>query len=156
MLAKIKEENIALSASRKIPNQAAYESAAAALGNPMEWRELVRRMKKLNPSLVIRDGGMPNAIAVYIFRDNHDGDGPRLTYISGFDKKVLPEYSSVTVDEHGVALHEVRGWRTVMKKLYEQRCCTWEAAIAVFGDALGQRSEGWKGSIIHPEQRKVQ
>lgn len=142
-LAKIIEENTAMRAKDKLPGQEQLEDVEQALGRPMAYQELVRRLKILNPNLVIGDGGVNNAIAVRIYRDNGDGEGNRLTYLTGFYKTILPEYSSVTVDEYGVALNETRGWRTVLLMLMKQRAASFPRVVEVFGDAFGQRSNRW-------------
>ena len=153
-LAKIKEENIAMRAKDKLPGQEQLEDAEAALGTPLAYQELIRRLKLLKPELIIQDGGMPNAIAVRIFRDNGDGEGPRLTYLTGFYKEVLPEYSSVTVDEHGVALDEKRGWRTVLLMLMKQNVVSYRRVVEVLGDAFGQRSNRWHQQLQEKERKK--
>lgn len=150
-LAKIKADNIALRAKHKIKGQAQLEDEVAALGNPMGFSEFILKLRKLNPALIIQDGGYPNAVAVRIFRDNGDGEGPRLTYLTGFLKEVLPEYSSVTTDEHGVAQNEKRGWRSVLLMLLKQRVLSYPDVVRVFGDAVGQRSNRWHEQLFKKE-----
>jgi hypothetical protein len=152
-LAKIKEDNIALRAKDKIPGQAQLQDVQAALGTPMSYKELILRLKKMVPALVIQDGGVQNAVAVRIFRDNGDGEGPRLTYLTGFYKTILPEYSTVTVDEHGVALHENRGWRTVLLALMKQNVVSYRNVVKAFGNAMGQRSNRWHEQLQNKEKK---
>lgn len=152
-LAKIKEENIALRAKDKLPGQAQLQDVQAALGTPMGYQELILRLKRLVPELVIQDGGVKNAVAVRIFRDNGDGEGPRLTYLTGFYKTILSEYSTVTVDEHGVALSETRGWRTVLLALIKQNVVSYRRVVKVFGNAMGQRSNRWDEQLQTKERK---
>lgn len=134
-IAKHKEETLAMRHEKHaIAEQDVLANKEMALGQPMAWTELVRRLKLLNPNLVIQDGGYPNAIAVRI------QNGNETEYVTGFMKEVLPEYSWVTLDQDGIAKHEKRGWRQVVFTILQRRLATYGDAVRIFGQATGARS----------------
>jgi hypothetical protein len=147
-LAKLKEENRDLASRFQKPDQAILSNKDMAQGSPMEWRHLVYLLQKLCPSLIIKDGGVKDAIQVRypdsaeMYRE--DG-GTR--YVTGFYKQVLPEFSWETLDEHGLPTKEIRGWRTVIKPLIMQRIVSYKAAVELFGEPHGQRSGRWKQTL---------
>jgi hypothetical protein len=146
-LAKIKEDNLKQFAKCKVPGQALLENTDMALGQPMAWKEFVRRLEKLkSPCRVwIHDGGVPNAIAIHVWRMKDNGEGPQLAwdYVGGFKKDMLPEFSSVKTDQHGLPTEEVRGWRSVLLGLIKNKVFSFNAIVQEFGDANGQRSGLW-------------
>jgi hypothetical protein len=148
-VAKLREGNAKLSAEKHIPNQKLLEDHEAAAGTFMLHSELIRRIKKLNPKIVVEDGGVPGAVAVrYYCWDEHAGDDGtgemRLKYITGFYKQPLQEFSSVVCDEHGIAAREVRGWRSVLLALMQCGAHTYEQQHREFGDPQGSRSILWR------------
>jgi hypothetical protein len=142
-LAKLKEENRKLAAKSKIKDQSLLENKDMAIGSPMDWHDLVRLLTKMNPALIIEDGGVRNALAVRYPGHLEDGTyGKR--YITGFYKEVLPEFSCILSDERGRATRECRGWRTVLVPLIRQGIISYKNAVDVFGEPNGQRSGRWK------------
>lgn len=142
---KATEDNKRLSAQYKIPDQGLLENHRMARGSPMAWTELVRRLEKLSPRLLIQQGGIKNAIAVRLVEKDERGCDT-LRYITGFYMDILPEYSSVTVDENGLPVREIRGWRSVLEALIQARAFTRKHADLMFGPAMGQRACLWNRS----------
>lgn len=142
-IAKAKEDNLRQAAKHKVPDQKLLEDAEMARGNLMSWRELIRRVKRINPEILFEKGGMPNAIAVRVI----DPATKEKTYISGFYCEDLPEYSSLVVDEHGLPVRETRGWRTVLLSLIRAHHLDPEKVEVMFGPAVGQRTMLWDRSL---------
>jgi len=65
------------------------------------------------------------------------------TYLSGFPKGWLTEFSYCLVDERNLPTEEKRGWRTVLIRLLGKGALTWEQVISEFGDSEGFNSERW-------------
>lgn len=137
-LAKLKEGNAKLNEQYKIPGQAELEDVDKALGKPMSYTEVIRRIKLANNSLIVEDGGVQGAVAVRI--PVNGPNGLEKKYITGFYKEVLPEFSYVLTDERGLPKREVRGWRSVLLMLIKAGAITLKQADALFGETLGQRA----------------
>lgn len=144
-VAKLKEENIALrqSMGHTIPHQELLKRREIAEGRKMEWQEVIRRLNLLCPlQLVILDSFVPGVGPSIAIKAPHNGpDGMELKYLTGFPKTVLPEYSWIEVDEHNCPIKEHRGWRNVVRTLWQKGLTDGDAVARVFGDALGTRSE---------------
>ena len=143
-LAKIKEGNIALrqSMGHTIPHQELLKRREIAEGHKMDWRELIRRLNLLCPlSLVIFDSIVQGAPTIAIKTPVNGDNGMELQYVTGFPKTVLPEYSWIEVDEHNCPTNEHRGWRNVVRTLWQRGLTDGPSVARIFGDALGARSE---------------
>lgn len=142
-LEKFKAENQRLVDQKRIPDQDVLEDVKAALGRRLDWQDVVRAIKAINPAIIIEDGGMPNAVAVRILRNGEK------EYITGFYKQPMPEFSSVLVDEKGLPVREVRGWRTVLTALIQSKAVSFKQVkdAAIFGDANGKRGELWHRNL---------
>lgn len=150
-VAKLKEKITKLRAKDIVPEQP-YLLMASAVGKPMEWRELVRKLKKLNPDLIMLDGGVKNAIQIRVFNPEHEPWEPDTKYVGGFTKTVLTEWDTATTDQWGVANAPVRGWHTVVLRLIEQGLARKSDADRIFGEVSGnQRSELWGKKIQNRE-----
>jgi hypothetical protein len=138
------EDTAKLAAKNKHPDQALLENRDMARGFEMEASELITRIPKLNPQIQVRKGGVKNAVAVYTRVPVSEANPLGLKYTTGFyiDNR-LPEYSSVLNDQFGVAHKEVRGWRTVLMALIEAGALDRKKVDALFGPALGQRTDLW-------------
>lgn len=126
-----------------------YLLMQAAIGKPMGWRELVAKLKKLNPSLIIMDGGYPNSIQLRIPDPaNLDPKDRGTTYVGGFKKQVLSEFDTATTDKWGVADKFERGWRTVILNLIKWGYARKADADKIFGEASGNaRSDLWARQV---------
>jgi len=99
--------------------------------------EFILRIKRCNPNLFVqRQINFPNEWGFYA--DTHGS----LTYLSGFRKGWVPEYSYTLTDEHDLDVEEVRGWRTCLVRLLRYGVITWEQVQREFGDVSG--NGGWK------------
>lgn len=138
---RMREENKQKAAQFRIPDQQLLENRDMARGWMMDWQELVRRIVKLNASIRVEQGGIPNAVAVRIVKQVCGEEVKQ--YVTGFVKEPLPEYSSVTVDKNGLPVREIRGWRSVLNALIRAGALTLQQVEVTFGPATGQRAILW-------------
>ena len=142
-VAKVKEENIALAQKNRIPDQDILEKREMAMGLMLQPNEFIRRLEKLNPKIIIEAGGVRNAVAVRYPKLQEDGT-LRKEYVTGFYVDApLPEFSSVVVDNKGLPIREIRGWRSVLLALYRQKILNLKQIEIMFGKALGRRATLW-------------
>ena len=139
---KATEDTRKTASANRIPDQDILENHEAARGVPMEANELIRRLQKLNPKILVMPGGVPNAVAVRYPTKNENGEIEQ-RYITGFYLERLPEFSSVTVDNMGLPHREVRGWRSVLMALIDNNILDRAKVDLMFGPALGQRTGLW-------------
>lgn len=150
-VAQLKEKIQKQVAAKKIPNQKLLEDHDQALGSPLSHTEFIRRLRLMKPSLVIQDGGVAGAIQLrHAVNDPEEGVVTR--YVTGFYKGVLPEFSSILTDEHGMPGREIRGWRTVLLVLIHCKIATYAEVKAAFGEPHGQRGILWREQM---QDRKV-
>ena len=147
---KIEETRNFREKNHKVADQAFFEDQAAALGGPLDPREFIRRLRKMEPRLLIEPGGYINCVRVGIPALDDEPTSPTHgqvvpTWLScGFPVDVrLPEFSSVLTDKDGIAKREVRGWRTVLLRLILTGTVTYDQVKREFGEPLGQRGKAW-------------
>ena len=142
-VAKVKEENKALASQNRIPDQDILEKREMAMGLMLQPNEFIRRLEKLNPKIIIEAGGVRNAVAVRYPKRQEDGTIHK-DYVTGFYVDApLPEFSSVVVDNKGLPIREIRGWRSVLLALFRQKIVTMKQLDLTFGKAMGQRAILW-------------
>lgn len=152
-VAKIKEDNKRLTDQNRIPNQALLEDKKAALGIPLQPSELIMRLQKLNPKIIVQQGGVRNAVAVR-YPTMVEGKEEK-KYITGFYiDNALPEYSCVVTDDRGLPWREIRGWRTVLTALIRQGILTEQQCDLSFGKPGTMRSVLWDKQR-HAERNKA-
>jgi len=148
-LARLKERNARDAAKNRIPDQDVLENKAAALGMPLQPNELIRRIQRLNPKIIVEPGGVRNAVAVRYPKKDEKGVETK-EYVTGFYiDQPMPEFSCVVVDNRGLPLREVRGWRTVIMALIRVKALKPQQVEVVFGRANGQRATLWDKHMQH-------
>jgi len=150
-LIKLTEENQKETDKFRIYGQDMLEDQDMARGEPMAYQELILRLKKMCPSLVIGDGGYPGAIQVRVPAWVEDEYTTK--YVTGFMKEVLPEYSWITVDDKGLPKREHRGWATVLIALIRQGIVSYDKALQHFKEPTGQRAVRWQELIREAKYR---
>jgi hypothetical protein len=133
-LAKLKEENAKKTAEYRIPNQAVLEDQLAAIGQAMPYQTFIKKLKSIQPRLIIEDGGIEGALAIRNYAKE---------YLTGFYKDVLTEFSFVTTDTRGLPVRESRGWRSVLISLIKQHVISYRTVVKEFGEPWGSRSNLW-------------
>jgi hypothetical protein len=128
--------------------------ADRSIGTRMPSGELITRLQKLNPAILVKDG-IPGNVALYVRKsesemavDGYDLLRPQWynehKYVTGFPTEPLAEWGHLTTDTDGIAEREVRGWRSVLIALIKAKAFTYEAAVEEFGDPIEDtRSKFW-------------
>lgn len=136
------------------PGQEQLIQADRSIGNRLHYSEVILRLNKLNPSILVKDG-IQGHVALYrrktkaeMDRDGYDLARPQWynehKYVTGFPKDFLPEWGHLTTDTDGIAEREVRGWRSVLIAFMKHGVITYAQATEQFGDpANDQRSNFW-------------
>ena len=139
-LIKLKEDNQKLADTKKLPNQEFLENKEAAKGRPLEPREFLLTLEKMQPQLLFKPTKVWNrdSVAIYHF------DGTELKYITGFFVDCpLPEWSYVNEkDAKGIATRVQRGWREVLIQLIKAKALIPAQAEKNLGKANGARATG--------------
>lgn len=142
-IVKAKEDTKKLASKNHIPDQDLLANHDMARGVELEANELIRRLQLLDPKILVQKGGIEGAVAVrYPLKDEETGE-IKPQYVTGFYLQKLPEYSSVTLDNMGVAHREIRGWRSVLMALIQRGILDPKKVELLFGPALGQRTGLW-------------
>lgn len=140
--------------SRKAYGQDELDKPERSKGGRLYYSVLLRKLKKLYPQLLVKDG-IPGNVALYrpktqgeIINDGYDLAFPRWynehKYVTGFPKDHIPEWGHYLNDTDGIADKEVRGWRSVLIAFFKQGLVTYEAASREFGDPENdQRNRFW-------------
>lgn len=149
-VAKAKEETRKQATQHRVPDQDVLENREAAKGYYLEYSELIARIGRLNSKILFQKGGVDNAVAVRFPKPDGMG-GHTLEYVTGFFCQPLPEFSSVILDDKGLPVREVRGWRSVLHALIRAGALTKRQCDVVFGPAVGQRSSLWYRHLQHNE-----
>lgn len=102
--------------------------------------ELIYRVQKLNPRIFVEQQiNYPDEWGFYA-----DVLGKQ-TYVSGFSKHWMREFSAIQVDERNLQLgDELRGWRTVLLRLLTLGVLEWRSVLRTFGDSEGVNAYRWK------------
>lgn len=109
-------------------------------GQWMHASELIFRVQRLNPCVYVHQQiNYPDQWGFYVEVQS------RLTYVSGFGKGWLREFTAILVDDRNLmAGDELRGWRAVLLKLMEKGILRWEQVHRTFGDAEGVNGDRWR------------
>lgn len=98
------------------------------MGRPLQPSEFIRGLRKAIPRLVVAPGGQRNKLSLYVLRNvpveevpDYRGKHKRIelpVYVGWFDMYLLPEYEIDIPNEAGVAVKQIRGWRTILLRLH--------------------------------------
>jgi hypothetical protein len=154
-VARLREEETAKRHHKdKMPGQDKLNEVERSCGTRLHFNDLIQKLKKLNPRLLVKDG-IPGNVALYrpktyseMERDGYDLQYQQWynesKYVSGFPKDFIPEWGHLLNDTDGIANKEVRGWRSILIACVQQGAFTYKDAVAEFGDpTFDQRSEFW-------------
>ncbi len=131
-------------------------------GPRMAYTELIRRLKKIYPPLLVKDGVEGN-VALYRRKKGEEmaAEGYDLSrptwynehkYVAGFPKTEIPEWGHLVGDTDGIAEREVRGWRSVLIAFIESGAITYQAAVEEFGNPSDDMRNGHWMQIL--EQKR--
>ena len=144
---KAAEENQAMTDKFRIAGQEELEDQERSAGPRMEPSEFIRRVKKENSQIIVRDGGVPGAVQLKVYVEPHlreeGNENEPFKYVAGFQWEPLPEFAHIITDSRGLPKKEYRGWRSVLISLIKSRALTYQQAVTQFGEPRGQRAERW-------------
>ena len=156
-VAKQREKCIAQAGLKRLEGQDDLEDPSRTLGPRIQFSDFVTRLKRIIPSLTVRDGS-PGSVALYAPMNKQElEDSVRAwqydtkdlffrsnKYVGGFPKQPMHEYSGLDLEEYTrLANKEIRGWRTVLIMLLEQGLVSYRQLVAEFGD-VGLDRRGWR------------
>ena len=139
--------NASVSSTRKT-----IKNAAARTGRRMHHSELILRLRKLLPGLLIMDGNFAGELAMFrtFGQPQPRLEGRSFEYLGFMPTGVMPEYSIYHFDARNVPdREEQRGWRTVLLKFVNNGMLTEEQVNRYFGEPTGigstvYRRQLWK------------
>jgi hypothetical protein len=165
-VAREREKALAMAARKRIYKQGELEDAQRALGPRIHFEEMIRRLRKLIPSLKVLDGS-PGNVALYVPRDTGEvaaryyewlqeqeeasARGRKRQdffflyhkYVGGFPKLELQEYTTIDIDNANLGTKEHRSWRTVLIGLLRQGVLSYKEVVSEFRD-IGTDRRGWR------------
>lgn len=163
---KQREDCLAMAARKRIYKQSELEDAERALGSRLHSGEMVRKLRKLIPTLKFLKGS-PGNIAVYAPRDRGEVEARFYEwyqeqeeaasrgrkrqdkffllhkYVGGFPEGAMQEYTTIDIDNANLGTKEHRSWRTVLMGLLRQGLLSYRDVVKEFGD-VGTDRRGWR------------
>ena len=142
-----------------MPGQAELENRELSEGTRLDWKEFLRRLMKIAPSVLVKDSNVSlyGDIALYVpknrdeYHAEFDPNQPDwrndFRYATGFPKASLAEFSAVTTDHRGIAKTEIRGWRSVLMALISSRVVSYRTVVKEFGEPTRARGSRWHRSL---------
>lgn len=101
------------------------------LGKAMPATEFIGKLRLAVPRLIVAPAAEPTKVGLYVTRNipaeevaGYRGSFRHVEvplYIGWVDLKLLPEYEIDLVNEVGVAVRQIRGWRTILLRLHCRR-----------------------------------
>lgn len=154
---KLREMCLKFASRYVTEDQEELQNAGRSEGARLPYTELLKRLKKICPTLAAREGSAGN-LALYYPRTSDElyealTDGGYSTdvffifnkYVGGIPKAELPEWGYVDIDTSLIATREhVRGWRTILIGLLLAGAVSYSEVTKEFGDpALDKRNSVW-------------
>lgn len=169
-------ENVRIRKSRKT-DWDEYIDAPRRWGRALHHSELIYKLRQLIPNLYVIDGMIRNTLGLYIWDKTAEfQEDPRkavkvggTVYLDWIQFGWNPEYEIDLVNDVGVAIRQLRGWRTVLMRMIMRRdkktffpkpLFTEEQAHEVFGDpSNGETASNFRAQLFRfrntsPEQAK--
>lgn len=150
-----REDLISIQSKHRIFGQDQLEDPARSGGARLYYTEIIRRIRKINPAIMIREGS-DGQVAIYRHKRRDEYDWQQYDpkqgrnwrwdheYVIGMAKDWIPEYSHVLTDNVLLPTREVRGYRSVLIALVKAGALPYRDVIREFGDPAGdQRSTFW-------------
>lgn len=108
-----------------------YLDVERRIGRRLHHSEVLRRLRTVVPNLIVAPGGQQNRIGLYrtfnIPADQVEGyrgsflhvDVP--VYLGWMELGWMPEYEIDILNDVGVAISQIRGWRTILLRMIKRR-----------------------------------
>ena len=143
-LARVREMSDAHLSQNRLPDQDQLKDAAHQLGHPMHSAELIAKVKRLNPHLIVEDSINCRGSAAFYFADH---EGVKQPTNAHFRKGILSEFSVVETDAADLPVRVQYGWREVLLRLVRAGQLSLAQVLRVFGDATTVQSNAWRRSV---------
>lgn len=160
-----REELIKMQSVHRIFRQDELEDKGRSAGPRLYYTEILRRIWKINPEILVKDGS-DGQVAIYRRKRHDEYDWEQYDpskpngwrwdheYVIGMTKDWIPQYSHILTDNVFLPTREVRGWRSVLIALIRASALPYRAVIQEFGDPSGdQRSTLWF-EYLYPKYTK--
>lgn len=156
-IAQEREKGLKAASVFKIPGQDELSNPDRSSGPRIHWRELWRRLERMNSKLKAQDSRVygNDTVALYFPKTDaekiNDGSFVALAstdkekfhrdhkYVGGFDKTYLPFYSHVQLDTSLLPTREIRGVMSVLLMLLRAKIITLEQVKQEFSDPAGDK-----------------
>lgn len=143
-LQRIREMSDSFLGQHRFPDQDNFKDKARQLGHPLHSSELVRRVKKLNPALIVEDSINCRGNAAFY---TVDATGEKKYTNASFKKGILTEFSVIETDAADLPVRVQYGWREVLLRLVKAGCLSFRQVVRMFGDAETVQATNWRRSI---------
>lgn len=165
-------EDIRIRKSRKT-DWDEYVDAPRRWGRAMHHSDLVIAFKKLIPGLYVDEGTIKNTLSLYIWDRNQPFENKvgGTVYLGWIHQGWNPEYEIDLTNDVGVAVSQLRGWRTMIVRCVCRRDAKTFVPVSLFTEddaynVFGYPSNGptaskfryhmWKFRNTTPEQAKLE
>lgn len=141
-LQRLKEDTDKQLETQRFPDQEAFKDVERRMGKVMLHTQLFEKVRQLNSRIAMETSNNDSTVAGF-YQMLPAGDKK---FICAFHKGWMPEFSIISVDERNLPKSERRGWRTVLLRLIQAKCLTYQQVIETFGhvEAQDERGKYWK------------
>lgn len=129
-LLKLWEDTDKMIDGQRYEDQESFKNAEKQMGKLMHSSELVRRIQKLNPDLIVEDSKAVSGCAGFYLVRN----GVKEWTNASFRKGHIPEFSIISTDTADLPTKIQYGWRTVLVRLLKCNAISWQQLLDTFGD----------------------
>jgi len=139
MLRGLREENARKLQAYRYPDQEKFTNVEKQSQGGMWSAELVRRIQKLNPKLIVQDSkNVPGCAGFYKMVDDE------LTFTNAsFRHGFVPQHTIMREDRNGLATEFTYGWSTVLMRLLKTGDLKWNQVCREFGYIADDRAKQW-------------
>lgn len=98
------------------------------MGRALQPSEFIRKLRTAIPTLIVAPAAQPRRASLYVLRNvpveevpDYRGQLKRIElpiYVGWLDLHLLPEYEIDLPNDAGVAIKQIRGWRTILLRLH--------------------------------------
>jgi hypothetical protein len=139
-LKRLWEETDGMLASQRWEDQDGFKDEKRQMGKPMWSNDVISRVLKMNPRLIVQDSTSMKGSAAFYFV-NPD---KTLKYTNAcFNKGLLPEFTIMTTDTADLPVYYPRyGYRTVLVRLLKGGYISYQQILHAFGEVEHQDHRG--------------
>lgn len=128
-------------------DQEEWRLVDARRGRTLHASDVLLRLHKLVPSLLVKEGGIIGDLAMYQVTDAPQvkWDGKNFEYMGYITYATLPEYSIYEFDEDKDVMirADEQGWRDILLRFIRKGLLTEEQCDKEFGKPVGRGAQMW-------------